>query len=222
MTEIIPYQLLQGLHTISDSILQKFPLFYANVLCSYAYTNNLYYQDIDDSSLPQNLWCGKAFAYIDYEWITAGFFTVADLPVLDGKIDVIAVTCKLQSIGCNRSPYLICCAFQAQFARYFTTSVEGTFVPNGLLPLAMKCILQANTSEMLSLTNWCHALEILLLEVPESEQVFQQMLVNCKITKFREVNFKILAHILATPKIVARVHQTDNLSWCAWCGDLGS
>ncbi len=60
-------------------------------------------------------------------------------------------------------------AFQALFACYLTTSVEGTFVPNDLLPLAMKCVLQADTSEMLSLTNWCHALKILPSEVPESE-----------------------------------------------------
>ncbi len=153
LTEIIPHQLLQGLHTISDSIFQKFPPFYTNVLCSYAHTNNLYYQTIDDSSLPQNLWYGKALAYIDYDWMTAGFFMVADLPVVNGKIGIIAVTCKLQSIRCTRSPYLLYCAFQAQFAQYFTTSVEGTFIPNDLLPLAMKCVLQADSLEMLSLNN---------------------------------------------------------------------
>ena len=64
--------------------------------------------------------------------------------------------------------------------------------------------------------------ENIALEVPESECIFQHMLVNCKITKFREVNFKILACILAMPKIVAKIHQADNLSWCAWCGNLGS
>ena len=43
LTEILPYQLLQELCTILNSILQKFLPFYTNVLCSYAHTNNLYY-----------------------------------------------------------------------------------------------------------------------------------------------------------------------------------
>ncbi len=41
------------------------------------------------------------------------------------------------------------------------------------------------------------------LEVPECEQIFQQMLVSCKITKFRDINFKILARILVMLKILA-------------------
>ncbi len=52
--------------------------------------------------------------------------------------------------------------------------------------------------------------------------VFQWLLVCCKITKFQEVNFKILAQILATPKILAMVKNQDNICWCVWCGAEGT
>ena len=35
---------------------------------------------------------GLFFSHIDNDWISAGFYTVADLPIQAGKIDVIAVT----------------------------------------------------------------------------------------------------------------------------------
>ncbi len=60
------------------------------------------------------------------------------------------------------------------------------------------------------------------LEVPECEQIFQWMLVSCKITKFRDINFKILARILVMPKILASIHKEENITWCAWCGMEGS
>ncbi len=78
-------------------------------------------------------------------------------------------------------------------AKYFDTNAMGTFVPNPLLPIAMKSLLQRENSVMLSLDNWCHSLQLLQLSAPESEMVFQWMIAHCKITKFQEVHFKILA-----------------------------
>ncbi len=63
-------------------------------------------------------------------------------------IDVIAVTLRLQAVGCNQSPYLMCCAFQSQFAQYCLQLVLGAFVPNDLLLLGMFCVLQADISEV--------------------------------------------------------------------------
>ncbi len=71
---------------------------------------------------------------------------------------------------------------------------------------------------MLSLDRWCLILQLLPLEVLELERVFCAMLVHCKITKFREINFKILARILATPRILSRVKRAENLEFCVWCG----
>ncbi len=60
------------------------------------------------------------------------------------------------------------------------------------------------------------------MEVPECEWIFQRMLVNCKITKFQDVNFKIFAWVLVTPKILTCICKEDNIIWCAWCGMEGS
>ncbi len=45
------------------------------------------------------------------------------------------------------------------------------------------------------------------------------MLACCKITKFWEVNFKILARILATPVVIAAANKSPEMIWCKWCGD---
>ncbi len=42
-------------------------------------------------------------------------------------------------------------------------------------------------------------------------QVFKSILVKCKITKFWEVNFKILTQILAIPVVIAAVQKTQIL-----------
>ncbi len=49
-----------------------------------------------------------------------------------------------------------------------------------------------------------------------------RILKNCKINKFHEINFKILARILVMPKMLSSIKGKDNLQWCAWCGKLGS
>ena len=48
------------------------------------------------------------------------------------------------------------------------------------------------------------------------------MLESCKYLKFQEVNFKILARILLTPKILAAVKFDPSLSACPWCTGLGT
>ena len=135
---LIPPELLQGLHSVSEKILNLLPPFYAGVVQSYAYTNNLFYEAFDSSQLPQNLWCGKVYSYVDWDWVNAGFFTVSDLPLVGDKIDVIAVTTRLQNVGCVHLPYLLCCTFQTNFAQLLHNFIHGTFVPNELLLLPMK------------------------------------------------------------------------------------
>ncbi len=66
------------------------------------------------------------------------FFTVSDLLLVGDKIDVIAVTTRLQNVGCVHLPYLLCCAFQTNFAQLLHNGIHGTFVPNELLLLPMK------------------------------------------------------------------------------------
>ncbi len=45
------------------------------------------------------------------------------------------------------------------------------------------------------------------------------MLHQCKITKFFEINFKILHHILATPALIAKIRKNEQLECCHWCGE---
>ena len=48
------------------------------------------------------------------------------------------------------------------------------------------------------------------------------MLIHCKITKFWEVNYKILSCILATPVVISAVHKNPVLAKCYWCGECAN
>ncbi len=65
----------------------------------------------------------------------------------------------------------------------------------------MKSLLQGVVSNFLSLTYWeCH-LHVLPLSNADLKKIYVRMLVKCKVTKFWEVNYKILMRILATPVV---------------------
>ncbi len=136
---------------------------------------------------------------------------VSDLPSIQGKIDVIAVKQSLMDSGYRQSPYLKCCAFQSVLGKFLGTDAPGIFVPDERISQVMKKLLQKDLLVMLSLENWCSWLEIMPLEVLECECVFHRMLVSCKITKFKEVNYKILSQILVTPKVLARIRSAENI-----------
>ena len=70
--------------------------------------------------------------------------------------------------------------------------------------------------------NWEKALDMMPLEKPYCESIFRHMLVACKVTKFWQINYKILSRILATPKVISAVQGAENLQWCIWCGALGT
>ena len=44
------------------------------------------------------------------------------------------------------------------------------------------------------------------------------MLLDCKIMKFKEVNYKILSQILLTPKLLSKLKDNPSLSRCSWYG----
>ncbi len=58
---------------------------------------------------------------------------------------------------------------------------------------------------MLLLGKWFSVLPIIPCKTPQVEKIFCHMLCDCKVMKFWDVNFKILARILAMPKIIAKV-----------------
>ena len=100
--------------------------------------------------------------------------------------------------------------------------MEGTFIPNPLLVPRAKALLKSHATTMLNLSKWYTFFELLPSSVVADEKVFTAMLVNCKITKFRDVNFKILSRILLTPKLLATMKKEEILSVCVWCGDVAS
>ncbi len=69
------------------------------MVCSYAYVNDLFYQYHNSDTLPHNLWCGETFSYVDWDWCRAGLFTAADLPKINGKLDVVSITLRLKGVG---------------------------------------------------------------------------------------------------------------------------
>ncbi len=142
------------------------------------------------------------------------------MPNVDGKIDLPELISQLKKINCSGSPYLKACVFQQTLGCFLVHGIPRSFVFNDQLLLCCKHLLQQVTTAPLSLNNWCTRLNILPLEVPEVEKVFQEILLFCKITKFREINFKILSQILVMPKVISKVKHAENLAFCVWCGGL--
>ncbi len=82
----------------------------------------------------------------------------------------------------------------------------------------MKSLLLKQVSEVLSLVKWDLPLGIMPTSKGEAQMIFMQMLKKCKFTKFCEINFKILTHILVTPKILSYIKKNPSISKCAYCG----
>ncbi len=53
----------------------------------------------------------------------------------------------------------------------------------------------------------------------DKKGIFMHMLKKCKVTKFWEVNYKIFAHILATPVVIAAVLGDASKMYCGFCGE---
>ncbi len=54
--------------------------------------------------------------------------------------------------------------------------------------------------------------------IDKPRKFFLNMLCLCKVTKFWKINYKILARILATPKMISSCQNKENIQWCVWCG----
>ncbi len=50
-------------------------------------------------------------------------------------------------------------------------------------------------------------------------KLFKHNLQKCRINKLREVNFKIIHWILATPAVISKVRGSLKLATCGWCGE---
>ncbi len=149
-------------------------------------------------------------------------FTTYDLPVLSGRIDVNEVKSRLHPFGNTSDVFLKCCAFQSSFQQYLQSCVPGTFVPYDLVVIYSKTLLQMQSTNVLRLTKWLEFFNMVPFEIPQLEAIFYHMVVGCKITKFKEINYKILSQILLTPKILSCMKGIPTLNRCAWCGAVAS
>ncbi len=109
---LVPLELISGLRCLSESEIQKLPPFYASILRSYIYVNNLFYESSKDKTLQINLWGTTGQAKIKCDWYAAGYFTIVDLPIQVGKLDFGVIADQLRAS--RGDTYLLCCKFQAQ------------------------------------------------------------------------------------------------------------
>ncbi len=62
----------------------------------------------------------------------------------------------------------------------------------------------------------------LAITFEEQQKTFHQMLKNCRVSKFHEINFKILHCTLAMPQLIAHIKGSKGLQWCHWCGEVAN
>ena len=90
-----------------------------------------------------------------------------------------------------------------------------------MLALGSKKLLAMQRQFLFSLIEWEVALGS-TITFKEQQKAFCKMLKNYKISKFHEINFKILHHILATPQLIAHIRGSKGLQWCHWCGEVAN
>ncbi len=207
------------MRNIPESCLAGLDPFYAKILHSYTEVNNLFYEwnkrNKNDKSyldLPINLWCHPESKNINHVLSDSGFCVVADLPLENGKIDFKTVQCKVFEKGYKCNVYLACYALQTAFLKDFGNNTPGTHLIHPSLLEQAKELSHCSHSCMLSLTKWEHYFKIIPLSMGEKQVIFRKMLKDCKISQFREINFKILSCILVTPKMLSKIRNEPTLS----------
>ncbi len=216
---LIPFVSMSGVRAIREDLLTEIPFFYASILHSYAFVNNLFYEANGQASLPYNIWFSSVFPFCDKNWCLAGVNTICDLPLTNGKIDFPAIWDK---VGKSPNVWLRCCTLQGMLMKYFLVAVPGQHMPSPLLKLQIKALLSLHSSGLLTLSRWEETLELMPLTEDKLLKVFQRMLVQYKVSKLWEINFKILSRILAIPIVIAAICGRQDLVHCAWCGERGS
>ena len=146
---LIPFILVSGVCAIREDLLTRIPSFYASVLHSYAFVNNLFYEANGQASLPYNIWFSSIFPFCDKNWYLSGVNTICDLPLAYGKIDFPSVQDK---VGKSPNVWLQCCTLQGTLMKYSSVAVPGQHMPSPLLKLQMKALLSLHSSGLLTLS----------------------------------------------------------------------
>ncbi len=112
ITQLVPSMLIQGLSFVSESTLSHLDPFYAGILYSYTNVNNVFYEwnkRNKEVSLPTNLWGTIKSKKINRIFIDTGYFTSADLPWDDSKIDYRTIQQRIKTLY-DRNIFLNCYA----------------------------------------------------------------------------------------------------------------
>ena len=139
LMKVSDFWLLGGIRNFQESDLAGLTPFYQSVFYSYAYVNNLFYLSVKDKdTLPHNVWQSNLFPQVEWDWCNAGFRTLADLPVVEGQIQVNHVVQSLQGSKALSGVYLKCCAIQKFFGPNMHIGAEATHLIHPLLEKSAK------------------------------------------------------------------------------------
>ena len=146
---------------------------------------------------------------------------MADLPKINNKINFEAVQ-RIVSENGGGSVFLLCYSLQNIFQNVLTNSNPASHLVREDLILSAKNLFVQKNCHPLSLDKWFIFLHMMPLNRAECQNIFIQMIKLCKYTKFREVNFKILAQILISPSLLALIRKNPALSFCTWCAGVAN
>ncbi len=121
-------------------------------------------------------------------------------------------------VGTTADLYLFCCTLQKNLGKFIGSGEILMHQLHNFLSMQAKTLLSQASETPLSLEYWEKKLNIPPLTRKERKKVFCVMLVWCKITKFWDVNYKILARILATPVVLHAVNPEGGSANCVKCG----
>ncbi len=210
MVSIIPLSLIAGARGFCEKDLLQLGPFYGQIFRSYAITNNLFYEKNKAALLPKNLWATIDHPKIPLNWCNQGFYTASDIPTKMGKVDYH----RIASLILLSRTYLTCCSIQKHVGSFLNQQIPGSCLVNQDLISQSKELLRISVLTVLSLSKWEHILGLMPLEHKEKETIFVSMLKKCRITKFQEINFKILSRILLMPAVLSVIKS----GFCYWCG----
>ena len=183
----------------------------------YTYINNLFFKCNEKLQLQQNLF-GTVFAHrIKWSLVHAEYLTLSDLPTCQGKLDFILIAAHVCP---SADLYLFYCMLQKNLGKFIGGSETLLPLPHTFVSMQAKALLSQASEAPLSLEYWEKKPNIPPLSWEDKTKVFCVILVKCKITKFWNVNYKILTRILATPVVLSAVNSRGGSANCIKCGAI--
>ena len=150
----------------------------------------------------------ELFPGVNKHLIMMGIVQIGDIPTRGNIIDLHSIQYRAQQMGITEITedfFLICSSLQSKLKPYLGCVVqEGTFLEH--LSWVAKKLLLIEYQTIVNLSGRELSLG-LNIGFDEQQQAFHNMIHNCKYTKFLEVNFKMMHHILLTPCILAKMKK---------------